>query len=38
MKVYFTQDLLLPVYSNHTIPQTFLGGLFHRELHLPLTP
>jgi type IV secretion system protein TrbI len=23
MKVYFTQDLLLPAYSNHTIPQTF---------------
>jgi type IV secretion system protein TrbI len=23
MKVYFTQDMLLPAYSNHTIPQTF---------------
>jgi type IV secretion system protein TrbI len=23
VKVYFTQDLLLPAYSNHTIPQTF---------------
>jgi type IV secretory pathway VirB10-like protein len=23
IKVYFTQDMLLPVYSNHTIPQTF---------------
>jgi type IV secretion system protein TrbI len=23
LKVYFTQDLLLPAYSNHTIPQTF---------------
>jgi type IV secretory pathway VirB10-like protein len=23
VKVYFTQDLLLPSYSNHTIPQTF---------------
>jgi type IV secretion system protein VirB10 len=23
IKVYFTQDLLLPAYSNHTIPQTF---------------
>jgi type IV secretion system protein TrbI len=23
IKVYFTQDMLLPAYSNHTIPQTF---------------
>jgi len=23
VKVYFTQDLLVPAYSNHTIPQTF---------------
>jgi type IV secretion system protein VirB10 len=23
VKVYFTQDMLLPAYSNHTIPQTF---------------
>jgi type IV secretory pathway VirB10-like protein len=23
VKVYFTRDLLLPAYSNHTIPQTF---------------
>jgi type IV secretion system protein VirB10 len=23
VKVYFTQDLLLPAYSNHTIPQTY---------------
>jgi len=23
VKVYFTQDLVLPAYSNHTIPQTF---------------
>jgi type IV secretion system protein VirB10 len=23
VKVYFTEDLLLPAYSNHTIPQTF---------------
>jgi len=23
VKMYFTQDLLLPAYSNHTIPQTF---------------
>jgi type IV secretion system protein VirB10 len=23
VKVYFTQDLLLPAYSNHTIPPTF---------------
>ncbi len=23
VKVYFSQDLLLPAYSNHTIPQTF---------------
>jgi type IV secretory pathway VirB10-like protein len=23
VKIYFTQDLLLPAYSNHTIPQTF---------------
>jgi len=23
VKVYFTQDLILPAYSNHTIPQTF---------------
>ena len=23
VKVYFTKDLLLPAYSNHTIPQTF---------------
>jgi type IV secretion system protein TrbI len=23
VRVYFTQDLLLPAYSNHTIPQTF---------------
>ena len=23
VKVYFTQDLLLPAYTNHTIPQTF---------------
>jgi type IV secretion system protein VirB10 len=23
VKLYFTQDLLLPAYSNHTIPQTF---------------
>jgi type IV secretion system protein TrbI len=23
VKVYFTQDLLLPAYSNHTIPQSF---------------
>jgi type IV secretion system protein VirB10 len=23
VKVYFTQDLLLPAYSNHTVPQTF---------------
>lgn len=23
LKVYFTQDMLLPAYSNHTIPQTF---------------
>jgi type IV secretory pathway VirB10-like protein len=23
VKVYFTQDLLLPAYSNHSIPQTF---------------
>ncbi len=23
VKVYFTQDLLLPAYDNHTIPQTF---------------
>jgi len=23
VKVYFTQDLLLPAYSNHTIPRTF---------------
>ena len=23
MKVYFTQDMLLPAYSNHTIPQSF---------------
>ena len=23
IKVYFTQDLLLPAYTNHTIPQTF---------------
>jgi len=23
VKVYFTQDLLLPAYNNHTIPQTF---------------
>jgi type IV secretory pathway VirB10-like protein len=23
IKVYFTQDLLLPAYENHTIPQTF---------------
>jgi len=23
VKVYFTQDLFLPAYSNHTIPQTF---------------
>lgn len=23
IKVYFTQDLLLPAYDNHTIPQTF---------------
>jgi type IV secretion system protein TrbI len=23
VKVYFTQDFLLPAYSNHTIPQTF---------------
>jgi len=23
VKIYFTEDLLLPAYSNHTIPQTF---------------
>jgi type IV secretion system protein VirB10 len=23
LKVYFTQDMLLPAYSNHTIPQTY---------------
>jgi type IV secretion system protein VirB10 len=23
IKIYFTQDLLLPAYANHTIPQTF---------------
>ena len=23
VKVYFTQDMLLPAYTNHTIPQTF---------------
>ena len=23
VKVYFTQDMLLPAYSNHNIPQTF---------------
>ena len=23
VKIYFTQDMLLPAYSNHTIPQTF---------------
>src|ERR1700753_3926251 len=23
VKVYFTQDMLLPAYDNHTIPQTF---------------
>ena len=23
VKVYFTQDMLLPAYENHTIPQTF---------------
>ncbi len=23
IKVYFTQDMLLPAYDNHTIPQTF---------------
>jgi len=23
VKVYFTQDMLLPAYSNHTISQTF---------------
>ncbi|MGA7155254.1 MAG: TrbI/VirB10 family protein [Acidobacteriaceae bacterium] len=23
VKIYFTQDMLLPVYTNHTIPQTF---------------
>ncbi|MGB9492426.1 MAG: TrbI/VirB10 family protein, partial [Terriglobales bacterium] len=23
VRVYFTQDMLLPAYSNHTIPQTF---------------
>jgi type IV secretory pathway VirB10-like protein len=23
IKIYFTQDMLLPAYSNHTIPQTF---------------
>ena len=23
MKVYFTQDMLLPAYDNHTIPQSF---------------
>jgi len=23
IKVYFTQDMLLPAYENHTIPQTF---------------
>jgi type IV secretion system protein VirB10 len=23
VKIYFTQDLLLPAYTNHTIPQTF---------------
>jgi type IV secretion system protein TrbI len=23
VKVYFTQDMLLPAYSNHTVPQTF---------------
>jgi type IV secretion system protein VirB10 len=23
VKVYFTQDMLLPAYSNHTIPETF---------------
>jgi type IV secretion system protein TrbI len=23
VKVYFTQDMLLPAYSNHTIPQSF---------------
>jgi type IV secretory pathway VirB10-like protein len=23
VKVYFTQDMLLPAYDHHTIPQTF---------------
>jgi type IV secretion system protein VirB10 len=23
VKVYFTQDMLLPAYDNHTVPQTF---------------
>jgi type IV secretory pathway VirB10-like protein len=23
VKVYFTQDMLVPAYTNHTIPQTF---------------
>ncbi len=23
VKVYFTQDMLLPAYENHTVPQTF---------------
>ena len=23
VKIYFTQDMLLPAYTNHTIPQTF---------------
>jgi type IV secretion system protein VirB10 len=23
VKVYFTQDMLLPAYENHTIPQSF---------------
>ena len=23
IKIYFTQDMLLPAYENHTIPQTF---------------
>jgi type IV secretion system protein VirB10 len=23
IKVYFTQDMLLPAYENHTVPQTF---------------
>jgi len=23
VKIYFTQDMLLPAYDNHTIPQSF---------------